>query len=74
MSDLHNPLFNDEKEFLEQKKLEYERALRGDVEQIKEKTVQAGKFALTGAGVAGTVWLITRLLGRKKNRPRRFDN
>lgn len=74
MSDLHNPLFNDEKEFLEQKKLEYERALRGDVEQIKEKTVQVGKFALTGAGVAGTVWLITRLLGRKKNRPRRFDN
>ena len=74
MSDPHNPLFDDEKEFLEQKKLEYERALRGDVEQIKDKTVQVGKFALAGAGVAGSVWLITRLMGGKKHRPRRFDN
>lgn len=74
MSDLHNPLFDDEKEFLERKKREYERALRGDVAEIKEKTVQVGKFALAGAGVAGSVWLITRLLGHKKNRPRRFDN
>lgn len=74
MSDLHNPLFEDEKEFLEQKKLEYERALRGDVEQIKEKTAQVGRFALTGAGVAGSVWLITRLLGHKKTKPRRFDD
>ena len=74
MSDLHNPLFDDEKEFLERKKREYERALRGDVAEIKEKTVQVGKFALAGAGVAGSVWLITRLLGHKKDRPRRFDN
>lgn len=74
MSDLHNPLFENEKEFLEQKKLEYERALRGDITQIKEKTTQAGKVALAGAGIAGSVWVITRVLGRKKNRPRRFDN
>lgn len=74
MSDLHNPLFDTEKEFLEQKKLEYERALRGDVEQIKEKTVQVGKVALAGAGLAGSVWLITRLFSSRKPKPRRFAN
>ncbi len=74
MSDPQNPLFDNEKEFLEQKKLEYERALRGDVEQIKEKTVQVGKVALAGAGLASSIWLITRLLGGRKNRPRRFEN
>ncbi|AWM33860.1 hypothetical protein [Hymenobacter nivis] len=74
MSDLHNPLFDSEKEFLEQKKLEYERALRGDVEQIKEKTVQVGKVALAGAGLAGSVWLITRLFSSRKPKHRRFAN
>ncbi|MGI4885060.1 MAG: hypothetical protein ACRYFR_08885 [Janthinobacterium lividum] len=74
MSDLHNPLFDSEKEFLEQKKLEYERALRGDVEQIKEKTVQVGKVALAGAGLAGSMWLITRLFSSRKPKPRSFDN
>ena len=74
MSDLHNPLFENEKEFLEQKKLEYERALRGDITQLKEKTTQVGKVALAGAGIAGSVWVITRVLGRKKPRPRRFAN
>ncbi len=73
MSDLQNPLFDSEKEFLEQKKLEYERALRGDVEQIKEKTVQVGKVALAGAGLAGSVWLITKLFSSKP-KPRRFAN
>ncbi|TPG64418.1 hypothetical protein [Hymenobacter nivis] len=73
MSDLHNPLFDSEKEFLEQKKLEYERALRGDVEQIKEKTVQVGKVALAGAGLAGSVWLITKLFSSKP-KPRRYAN
>lgn len=74
MSDLHNPLFDSEKEFLEQKKLEYERALRGDVEQIKEKTVQAGKVALAGAGLAGSMWLITRIFSSRRPKPRRFAN
>lgn len=74
MSDLHNPLFDSEKEFLKQKKLEYERALRGDVEQIKEKTAQIGKVALAGAGLAGSVWLITRIFSSRKPKPRHFAN
>ncbi|WP_426058446.1 hypothetical protein [Hymenobacter sp. B1770] len=72
MSDLQNPLFDEEKEFLERKKLEYERALRGDVEEIKEKSVQAGKVALVGAGLVGSVWLIAKAFGgfskRRKNK------
>lgn len=60
MTEPNNPLFEDEKEFLERKKLEYERALRGDVEEIKVQTVHAGKVALIGAGVVGGVWLLVK--------------
>lgn len=69
MSELQNPIFNEEKEFLERKKLEYERALRGDVEHIKDQSVKVGKVALVGAALAGTVWLINKAFGGKKNRP-----
>lgn len=68
MSELQNPLFDEEKEFLERKKLEYERALRGDVDHIKEQSATVGKVALVGAGLAGTVWLISKALGGKKHR------
>ena len=83
MTEPNNPLFEDEKEFLERKKLEYERALRGDVEEIKEQTVQVGKVALVGAGVAGGIWLLVKAFsGRKpkkkhkhkKPKPRPFDD
>jgi len=77
MTEPTNPLFEDEKEFLERKKLEYERALRGDVEEIKETTVQVGKVALVGAGVIGGIWLLAKAFGggkkkkakHKKHRP-----
>lgn len=76
MSELQNPLFDEEKEFLERKKLEYERALRGDVDQIKEKSVKAGKVALVGAGLAGSIWLITKAFkskSKKRKHPRYDD-
>jgi hypothetical protein len=66
MAELHNPLFEDEKEFLERQKLEYERALLGDVDNIKEKGQQVGKYALIGAGLAGSIWLISKAFGKKK--------
>jgi hypothetical protein len=68
MTEPTNPLFEDEKEFLERKKLEYERALRGDVEEIKETTVQVGKIALVGAGVVGGIWLLTKAFGGKSKK------
>ncbi|WP_375419132.1 hypothetical protein [uncultured Hymenobacter sp.] len=71
--ELNNPLFEDEREFLERKKQEYERALRGDVEHIKEQGTQVGKVALVGAGLAGSVWLITRVLGGKSKRKKNKD-
>jgi len=66
MTEPNNPLFEDEKEFLERKKLEYERALRGDVEEIKEQTIHAGKVALVGAGIAGGVWLLFKAFSGSK--------
>ncbi|QIL76438.1 hypothetical protein [Hymenobacter sp. HDW8] len=62
MAELHNPLFEDEKEFLERQKLEYERALLGDVDHIKEKTQEVGKYAAIGAGILGGIWLISKAL------------
>lgn len=60
MAELHNPLFEDEREFLERQKLEYERALLGDVDHIKEKTQEVGKYAAIGAGILGGIWLISK--------------
>jgi len=68
MTEPTNPLFEDEKEFLERKKLEYERALRGDVEEIKENTLQIGKVALVGAGVVGGIWLLAKAFGGGKKK------
>lgn len=68
MSELQNPLFEEEKEFLERKKLEYERALRGDVDHIKAQSVKVGKVALVGVGLAGGIWLITKAFSSKKQK------
>lgn len=70
MAEPTNPLFEDEKEFLERQKLEYERALLGEVDGIKEdikvKTRQVGKYAAIGAGVIGSVWLLSKAFGGPK--------
>ncbi len=71
MTEPNNPLFEDEKEFLERKKLEYERALLGDVEEIKEQTVQVGKVVLVGASVVGGIWLLTKAFGGRKHKPKK---
>ncbi|UYZ58439.1 hypothetical protein [Hymenobacter latericus] len=63
MSELHNPLFDDEREFLERQKQEYERALLGDVDHIKERTTQVGKYVAIGAALLGGVWLVSKALG-----------
>jgi len=68
MSEPNNPLFEDEKEFLERKKLEYERALRGDVEEIKEQTLEVGKVALMGVGVVGGIWLLVKAFSGNKSK------
>jgi len=74
MTEPTNPLFEDEKDFLERKKLEYERALRGDVEEIKENTVQAGKVALIGAGVVGSILLLRKAFGGGKAKKKKHKH
>jgi hypothetical protein len=74
MTEPTNPLFEDEKDFLERKKLEYERALRGDVEEIKENTVQAGKVALVGAGVIGGIWLLVKAFSGGKAKKKKHKH
>lgn len=71
MTEPTNPLFEDEKEFLERKKLEYERALRGEVEEIKEQTIHVGKVALVGAGVVGGIWLLAKAFGGSKRKSKK---
>ena len=76
MSELHNPLFDDEREFLERQKLEYERALLGDVDHIKDQTTRVGKYVAIGAALLGGFWLISKVIGRgdedeEDYRPRR---
>lgn len=68
MSELQNPLFDEEKEFLERKKLEYERALRGDMAHLKAQSMVVGKVAMVSAGLAGGVWLISKLMGSRKRK------
>ncbi|RSK47954.1 hypothetical protein [Hymenobacter rigui] len=68
MADLHNPLFEDEKEFLERQKQEYERALLGDVEEIKAKTQEVSKYVAIGAGVLGGIWLLSKAFGGKSSK------
>src|SRR4028119_579331 len=68
MAEPTNPLFEEEKEFLERQKLEYERAILGDVEGIKEKTQRVGKYAAIGAGLVGGIWLISKVFGGRKKK------
>ena len=74
MSEIQNPIFDEEKEFLERKKLEYERALRGDVAHIKDQTEKVSKVALVGAGLAGSIWLITKAFSKKKRKSPKHRN
>ena len=74
MAEPTNPLFEDEKEFLERQKLEYERALLGEVEEIKEKTQQIGKYVAIGAGVLSGVWLLSKAFGGKKKYKPQHDH
>ena len=62
MSELHNPLFESEKEFLERQRLEYKNALMGDVEHLKEKSEKVGTTLLVAGGLLAGAWLLSRML------------
>lgn len=70
MSEPTNPLFNNERDFLERQKEEYKNALMGDVSQIKEQGQEIGKKAAIAGGVLLAGWLVKRMFsgGKKKVR------
>lgn len=68
MSELSNPIFNNEREFLERQKEEYKSALMGDVDQIKTQGQEIGKKAAIAGGVLLAGVLLKRVFsgGKKK--------
>ncbi|GAB3542405.1 hypothetical protein GCM10027443_43190 [Pontibacter brevis] len=68
MSELSNPLFDNEREFLERQKEEYKNALMGDVDQIKSQGQEYGKKAAMAGGALLAAYLLKRMIsgGTKK--------
>ena len=68
MSELSNPLFDNEREFLERQKEEYKSALMGDVDQIKSQGQEYGKKAAMAGGAILAGYLLKRMIsgGKKK--------
>ncbi|WP_192822497.1 hypothetical protein [Rufibacter sp. LB8] len=62
MSELTNPLFEDQREFLERQKEEYKNALLSDVADLKEQSTQIGKNLLIAGGLLGGIYLLSRAL------------
>jgi hypothetical protein len=72
MSELNNPLFENQKEFLERQKEEYKNALLSDVTQIKAQSQQVGKTILIAGGALAGVWFLSSMLrGKKKSKPKK---
>ena len=70
MSELSNPIFDNEREFLERQKEEYKNALKGDVDQIKTQGQEIGKKAAVAGGVLLAGYLVKRMFscGKKKDK------
>ncbi|WP_242926339.1 hypothetical protein [Pontibacter vulgaris] len=68
MSELSNPLFENERELLERQKEEYRNALMGDVDQIKTQSQQIGKKVAIAGGVLLAGYLLSSMFsgGKKK--------
>ncbi len=69
MSELSNPLFENERELLERQKEEYRNALMSDVDQIKTQSQQIGKKVAIAGGVLLAGLLVRRMFsggGKKK--------
>ncbi|MDO6390663.1 hypothetical protein Q4E40_11045 [Pontibacter sp. BT731] len=67
MSEIINPLFDNERELLERQKEEYKKALMGDVDQIKTQGQQIGKkVAIAGGVLVAGLLLRSMFSGGKK--------
>lgn len=69
MSELNNPLFENQKEFLERQKQEYKKALLSDVQEIKSQSQKVGKTLLIAGGALAGLWMVSSLVrGKKKSK------
>ena len=69
MSELNNPLFENQKEFLERQKQEYKNALLSDVSDLKAQSQKVGKTVLIAGGALAGIWMLSTLFrGKKKNK------
>ena len=68
MNELNNPLFEDQREFLERQKQEYKNALMGDVAQLKDQSQKIGKNVMLAGGALAGVWLLSKLFGGSKKK------
>lgn len=69
MSELNNPLFENQKEFLERQKEEYKNALLSDVTDLKTQSQQVGKTLLIAGGAIAGVWFLSSMFrGKKKDK------
>lgn len=75
MSELSNPIFDNEREFLERQKEEYKNALKGDVDQIKTQGQEIGKKAAVAGGVLLAGYLLKRMFsgGKKKDKAEKAE-
>ena len=75
MSELSNPIFDNEREFLERQKEEYKNALKGDVDQIKTQGQEIGKKAAVAGGVLLAGYLVKRMFsgGKKKDKAEKAE-
>jgi len=71
MSDLNNPLFENQREFLERQKEEYKNALMGDVDHIKTQGQEVGKKAAIAGGVLLAGLLVKRMFSSRKKKKQR---
>jgi hypothetical protein len=68
MSELNNPLFDDQREFLERQKEEYKNALLSDVSDLKDQSQKVGASLAIAGGVLVGIYFLSRALGGGKDK------
>ncbi|GAB2543921.1 hypothetical protein [Rufibacter soli] len=71
MSELNNPLFEDQREFLERQKEEYKNALLSDVTDLKDQSQKVGKNLLMAGGFLLGVFLVSKAFAGGSDKPKR---
>lgn len=66
MSEVTNPLFEDQREFLERQKEEYKNALLNDVAEIKDQSQKIGKNLAIAGGLLAGIYLVSKAFSGRK--------